>query len=267
MKNLSRKIEPYTELSYTYGSDLPRPGHYSGNHDPNRQQTGAAELVKYISEQLSSGRWYGTQTVSWALMSVGKYLGPKRRFQGTEIQLSIGQSGIGERRFYLADDAVESTCGRREKEVSVQNTSKGVLFARLILRGQPAVGETQAAANDLKIAVQFKQMNGTPIDIKNLAQGTDFYAEVTVTPRQPAHSIQRNGFGADIPFRMGNCQFAFGRHRRRRFSSEADYIDIRDDRVNTFFDLRERETKVYRVHNALSGALLPAGYALRGHVR
>lgn len=248
MKNLSRKIEPYTELSYTYGSDLRDRAIILETMIQTDNKTGAAELVKYISEQLSSGRWYGTQTVSWALMSVGKYVGQNGASKELKFSYQLGSQALVNAGSTSPLMQLKVPVDGAKKEVSVQNTSKGVLFARLILRGQPAVGETQAAANDLRIAVQFKQMNGTPIDIKNLAQGTDFYAEVTVThPGNRPIPYKEMALAQIFPSGWEIVNSRLDGIEGVASPSRADYIDIRDDRVNTFFDLRERETKVYRV--------------------
>ncbi len=248
MKNLSRKIEPYTELSYTYGSDLRDRAIILETMLLAGDKTGAAELVKYISEQLSGGRWYGTQTISWALMAVGKYAGQAGAGKGLQFSYKLGGQQLVNAGANAPMMQVKVPVDGAQKEVAVKNTGKGIMFARLILRGQPVVGDTKAESNDLNIAVSYKNMNGSPIDIKALTQGTDFYAEVKVThpgkrplPYRELALAQVFPSGWEIiNSRLDGIEGAVS-------PSSADYVDIRDDRVNTFFGLRERESRTYRV--------------------
>lgn len=248
MKNLSRKVEPYTELSYTYGSDLRDRAIILETLLLTGSKTEAADLVKYISEQLSGRNWYGTQTVAWALMSVGKFVGQSGASKELQFSYQVAGKAMVNAGANTPMMQVDVPVDGAKKEVVVKNTAKGPLFARLILRGQPVIGDTRTISNDLDIAIAYKKMDGTPIDVKSIPQGTDFYAEVRVThpgkrplPYRELALAQIFPSGWEIiNSRMDGIEGAAS-------PSRADYIDVRDDRVNTFFGLRERESKTYRV--------------------
>ncbi|MEL7121522.1 MAG: hypothetical protein AAFO07_18890, partial [Bacteroidota bacterium] len=121
-------------------------------------------------------------------------------------------------------------------------------FVRLIQRGQPLSGNESSGAKDLRIDVAYKYSNGSNLDPANIAQGTDFYAEVKVT-HPGTRPIRYDEMVLNQIFPSGweiiNTRFeGFG----STGSSRADYVDIRDDRVYTFFDLRENATLTYRVN-------------------
>ncbi len=269
IKNLSRNIEPYTELSYTYGSDLRDRAIILETLLLTGDKTNATELVKYISDKLAGGGWYGTQTIAWALMSVGKYVGQTGAGKDLQFSYQTGGKPMVNAGANTPMMQIKVPVDGAQKEVAVKNTGKGVLFARLILRGQPVVGDTKAATSDLGIAVSFKRMDGTPIDVKAIPQGTDFYAEVKVThPGKRPLPYRELALAQIFPSGWEIINSRLDGIEGTVSPSAADYVDIRDDRVNTFFGLRERETKTYRIQlNAaylgrfyMPGALCEAMY-------
>jgi hypothetical protein len=134
------------------------------------------------------------------------------------------------------------------KTIKVDNKGKGLLFARLILTGQPLAGFETPAENSLGISVTYKDLENRTIDPSVLPQGSDFIAEVsikhpgvrTIPYREMAlNQIFPSGWEI-LNTRMDNVQ---------NFSaaSSADYQDFRDDRVYTFFDIFPTKTRTYRV--------------------
>lgn len=248
IKNQSRNIEPYQELSYTYGSDLRDKAIVLEALLQLGDKTAAAEVVKYISEKLSSRGWYSTQTLAWTLMSVGKYVGQAGVSNSFQFSYQLGGGTMVNAGSSTPMMQIKVPVDGAKKALAVKNTSKIPLFARLILRGQPATGSTEAFANDLQIAVAYKQMNGSPLDVKSIAQGTDFFAEVKVThPGKRPLPYKELALAQIFPSGWEIINSRLHDLEGLPSPSEADYIDTRDDRVNTFFDLRERETKTFRV--------------------
>jgi hypothetical protein len=70
--------------------------------------------------------------------------------------------------------------GAKQGKVNVSNTGEGILFARIIKKGQPLAGRETAAASGLQTTVNYTDREGGRIDPAKLSQGTDFFAEVSV---------------------------------------------------------------------------------------
>lgn len=247
--NLDTDVEKYQELSYTFGSRLRDRAMILETLISLNKRTEAAELVKYISEELSSQRWHNTQALSFSLLAVGKFVGDEgvsKQFAYT-YQLDNQQSVNGGSANPIAQIQIpmENTGSR---QLMVKNTENKTLFARIILNGQPLAGQEDAAASNLKIQVTYKNTNGASIDPSSLMQGTDFIAEVKITNpgtrgiRYDEMALQQifpSGWEI-LNTRMDNVQqFSEG--------SRSDYQDFRDDRVYTFFDIAENKTHTYRV--------------------
>ena len=76
--NLNTDVEDYQDLSYTFGSGLRDRAMILETLLSMDEQTQAATLVKDISEQLSSQRWFNTQALSYSLLAIGKFCRRKR---------------------------------------------------------------------------------------------------------------------------------------------------------------------------------------------
>jgi alpha-2-macroglobulin len=132
----------------------------------------------------------------------------------------------------------------------VSNTGKTPVFARLILRGQPSVGQAneQVVASNLNMNIQYKTLKGEPLDVRNIRQGTDFVAEVTVTN---VGSLGKNykemALSQVFPSGWEILNSRMEKVQGYTNTSIPRYQDIRDDRVNTFFDLPAGKSHTYRV--------------------
>ena len=134
--------------------------------------------------------------------------------------------------------------------VSVVNTGDRVLFARLILQGQPSAGQNTFLPNNpdaLDMSISYKLLNGKPLDPVTLRQGTDFYAEVTIKNPGRMGYYEQMALTQIFPSGWEIINTRVNDNESIIASSPYTYRDIRDDRVFTYFNLRENETVVYKV--------------------
>lgn len=247
--NLDTDVDPYQELSYTFGSRLRDRAMILETLLNLDKKTEAAELVKYISEELSSNRWHNTQALSFSLLAVGKFVGDEgvsQKFAYT-YQLDNGQSVNGGSTNPIVQIPIPmDNTGTRQ--LAVKNTENRTLFARVILNGQPMAGQEDAAASNLKIQVTYKNTSGANIDPASLVQGTDFIAEVKIT-NPGTRGIRYDEMALQQIFPSGWEILNTRMDDVQNFSegSRSDYKDFRDDRVFTFFDIAENKTHTYRV--------------------
>jgi len=253
ISGLSTYVPEYKELSYTYGSDIRDRAIILQTLTQLDKQTEAFAIVKDISEVLSSNKWLSTQTVAYSLVAVSNYYKKHKPNQGIKFAYTFNgktetknsNSGI-----FKVDIDLNSL---NEQTIKFENKANGTLYARLILEGVPELGTVQAVSNNLQVSVNYKLSNGTIVQPDQIAQGTDFVAEVKVK-NPSSYNYKEMALAQIFPsgWEILNARlFNFGNLGQ---SSPYTYQDIRDDRVYTHFDIKKGETKTFNI-------LLNASYA------
>jgi uncharacterized protein YfaS (alpha-2-macroglobulin family) len=224
------------------------------------RRTEAERLVKAIASRLAQESWYSTQTTAYSLIAIAKFCG--KNAKGSKINVAGKVSG--------KDVAINSNSYVSQAPISFQNnkgvvqvTNKGsnVLYVRIINQGQPVSGDSMKVnnnANVLALSVNFLSTAGTPLDPTRISQGTDFVARVTIKNTGQRGTYTQMALSNIFPSgweilntRLYNSEGAFK-------SSPFTYMDIRDDRVYHYFDIRQNETLTYYVQ--LNGAYLGRFY-------
>jgi uncharacterized protein YfaS (alpha-2-macroglobulin family) len=136
----------------------------------------------------------------------------------------------------------------RKGTLQVTNSGKNILFARLILRGVPARGDTAAAFNSLNMKVVYKSVKGDLISPQSLPQGTTFIAEVTLSNPGLRGVYKQMALSQIFPsgweiINARNSELAGS----IAVSSAFDYQDVRDDRVYTYFEIGTNQSKSFRI--------------------
>lgn len=248
VRNTSTEVDDYTEMGYTYGSGLRDRAMILETLTLMGEEEQAMELLMYIAEELSRERWLSTQTTAYALLAIGKLVGEQELGEDFSFSYQLaGQQSVnaGSNSPIMQ---IDLPADRAAKQLTVNNGSSGVLYARVILRGQPLTGEETDGSNDLRIAVAYRDMEGKPLSPERLPQGSDFIAEVKIThPGVRGIPYQEMALSQVFPAGWEIINSRMDGIERFRDMTTPEYRDIRDDRVNTFFDIREGETHTYRV--------------------
>lgn len=203
----------------------------------------ASDIVKDITTKLASDSWLNTQETAQALVGMAKFVGEGgvSRDLAFEYRLADGawQKMSSKKPIWQLD-----LDGEQAKQVEFKNTSGAVLFARVISDGIPAAMNETESAKGLELTIEYLDMAGTKLDPAMISQGTDFKAKVSV----------KNTGGMDYNELAIHQVFPSGWeiHNTRLTGAtaggdKADYLDIRDDRVYTFFDLKKGKTKTFNV--------------------
>ena len=98
-------------------------------------------------------------------------------------------------------------------------------------------------AEGLKLTVDYFDEAGKKVNPNKLSQGTDFKAKVTIqnTGLMPYSELALNQIFPS-GWEIHNERLLGGAN-----NPKADYIDVRDDRVYTFFGLKKGEKKTFSV--------------------
>jgi alpha-2-macroglobulin len=256
VRNSSFTIEEYKELAHTYGTPLRDKAMILETLTLLDERVKGMELMKEISSRLSdNGLWMSTQTTAYCLIAVSRFAGKADRTSRMSFayQLNNGKAVNATTELPIAQVPLEINFTGNGKTM-VENKTTGILFARLILEGIPAKGDTSSAENSLMVDVIYKDMDGKLLDPINLPQGTDFMAEVTVVNPGLRGNYQEMALTQIFPSGWEIHNTRFDETQAFYQKDKPDYLDIRDDRVYTYFGLRANQRKTFRV-------LLNASYA------
>lgn len=244
----SVNVPEYRELSGNFGSELRDQAMILETLALLGRGEEAALLARELSTELSSQRWLSTQTTAYSLIAISKFLD---EFNATSEMIASftlnGERDGAIRTSAFINQIPLNMDEYSENELVLENKSEGTLFARLILEGTPLIGDNVSASNSLVQKVRFIDLNGSEIDPKEIEQGTDFVAEVSL--RNPGLRGNYEEMALTQVFPSG-WEIRNTRMDGESFSeptSRFDYQDIRDDRVFTYFDLGSNATKVYRI--------------------
>jgi len=272
--NIPATVNLYTEMDYTYGSDTRDRAMILETLALLGDKAKATPLAKDLSALLSKDNWLSTQTTAYALLAVSKYLkavgGATNEINGS---YSINKKSPENLHTRIPVKQFEIKDADKAGTAVVTNNGKGVLFARIILEGIPTTDDRSDAESNLRMQVNYTTMNGTSIDPSRLEQGTDFVAQVTfynpgtrgdyknlaLTQIFPSGWQIHNARMDEQPEAKKNDsasdeeeEYDGGdEEKKRRVQNMRNaiptYQDIRDDRVYTYFNLEEGETKVFKI--------------------
>ncbi|QLE01314.1 hypothetical protein HX109_06935 [Galbibacter sp. BG1] len=228
---------------YTYGSTERNKAMALETLIVLKDKKAAQELAQLIAKDLASNTWMSTQTTAYGLLSMAKfakYVGGK----GIQLSYSFNQENTSiETDKTLANRNLSIKKG--SNVISITNKKDNTVFVRVLNTGKLPVGEEKTESRNLNSVVAFKGVDGKPIDITNLTQGTNFIAEVTITNTK-AEAIKNVALTEIFPsgWELINTRFTdIGAFEENK----AKYTDLRDDRANFYFDLKENESKTFRI--------------------
>jgi len=145
------------------------------------KRTDAFEMIRKIAEKMgNANHWMSTQTTAYCLIGIAEFaktfpvdesLNVNVKVEGNEFRVDGDQ--------YL--NQVTLIEPDKQSNITVANNGESPLFIRLIRTGVPLEGNEEASETNIKMAINYKDMNGNRVDVAELKQGTDFYAEISVT--------------------------------------------------------------------------------------
>jgi uncharacterized protein YfaS (alpha-2-macroglobulin family) len=120
--------------------------------------------------------------------------------------------------------------------VDVINNSSGPLFVSFVQTGIPLENNAPKLEDDLQLNIAYSDLQGNSIDVKQLKQGTDFKAHVTITHLGIRGDYQEIALSQLFPSGWQIVNSRVGESESVALAG-IDYQDIRDDRVYTYFNL------------------------------
>ncbi|MBL7833013.1 MAG: hypothetical protein JNK18_03630 [Cyclobacteriaceae bacterium] len=245
--SLSPVVKPYRELGYTYGSDVRDRALILETLSLIGDRNRGLQVFKEVASSLSNPySWMSTQEVAVCLKAVADFAGTEKGDLRFEYTLNNGKTVSVGSTAAISQIAIPVD-GANKVNVQIKSESKGALYTRLIMQGSPARGGEEEAESNLTVDIAYTDENGSPIDPSKLQQGTEFIAVVTVTHPGVRSRYENLALSQIFPSGWEINNLRLDGDQGTLANSAFTYQDIRDDRVYTFFDLYNRESKTFRV--------------------
>ena len=249
ISGLSTTFALRTYWGISYGSDVRDEAMVLETLTLMNRKAEALQLVKNIANKLTQDNWYSTQTTAYSLIAIAKYSGINK--DNKKINVSV-KAGIQSANLKSSSVVTQTNVVWQNGKAGIQlkNNGDNVLYVRVINEGKPLINQSVPIVNKpnvLQVNVSYQNTKGSPIDIAKIKQGTDFVAKVTVKNTGARGAYSQMALSQIFPSgweilntRLYNSEGAFK-------SSSCDYMDIRDDRVYQYFNIKQAETLTFYV--------------------
>jgi len=220
----------------------------------------AREISEQIAKDLSSDNWMSTQTTAYSLLAMAKMVEANG---GKELNFSYTFNG--------KDESIDTKSAIAQRDLNIKegsNTLKiknniaNLVYVRVLNSGKLPLGEELAEQRGFSLSVIYKDMKGNALKTGNLKQGDDFVATISVsnlTNEQVSDIALTQIFPSG--WEIVNTRFTdFG----DTTVSQARYTDIRDDRVNFYFDLPRKGKQGTKTFTVMLNASYLGTYYLPG---
>jgi uncharacterized protein YfaS (alpha-2-macroglobulin family) len=232
--------------SYTYGSIERDMAMVLETYVLLKEKEKAAKLSIQLANIMNNNKWMSTQTTAYCLLAMCTYAKDFKLNTGeTKIRCKINNDKAINYGFTLPifrqDLSLE---GQPKGTIEFENNSSGQIFVNLILKGQPLKDiNTESVSSGLIMDVKYYNLDNREIDLSSIKQGTDFKTIVKIYNS----GVALNNLALTQIFPSG------WEIRNTRFEETGaafeidipDYRDIRDDRVYSYFDLKQGQSKQF----------------------
>lgn len=252
--NAETTVIPYSSMNQIYGSSDRDEAMILETLLLMNRERDALQQAKVVSKNLSQENWFSTQSTAFALMAMGRLA---EKLSGS---LDFTWTWNGKQQ-----PAVKSAKAVFEKEIStspksgtvaVKNQGKGALSIDLITRTQLLNDTLLAISDNLRMDIRYASMDGKPMSVNDIRQGTDFTAIASISNTSGTTDYTNLALTHIIPsgWEVYNERMTVPEAEPQEttdssgnVSGKYTYQDIRDDRVLTYFNLRRGETKIFTI--------------------
>ncbi|WP_111670135.1 alpha-2-macroglobulin family protein [Algoriphagus litoralis] len=201
------------------------------------------ELANSLAKELSSSRWLSTQETAYALIAMAKMV---EKNGGKALEVSFVQNG--KTTTIKTQQAIaqrELSTGSGEQKISIKNLQDNLVYVRLIQSGKLPVGQELAERRNLSVVTAFLDGEGNKLNPTSIRQGSDITAMIKVE-NTSNDKVDNIALSQLFPSGWEIINTSFTEMGTAGMGA-SDYTDIRDDRVNFYFDLQGKQSKVFTV--------------------
>ena len=234
-----------TEYHHTFGSSTRNEAMILETLELLNDQIRGKRVLDGIANALSDSRWMSTQTTAYSLMAIAKFVKSNNGDKMLRYDLIVNGKAIS----FDTQKSIQLTeIPMKAGKLEVKNRSGRNLYVSVSLTGVPLEGNQLDKSSRLSMQVSYLNLEGIPIDITKLDQGTDFIAEVRIShPGGVERSYEEMALKQMFPSGWEIRNLRMDETTSKLMRDIPEYQDIRDDRVFTYFDLQKSKVKKFRV--------------------
>jgi uncharacterized protein YfaS (alpha-2-macroglobulin family) len=245
--NAKTEVDPYSLNNSTYGSYSRDEAMILETLVLMGKDKEAFLLAQKVSRNLSSEYSFTTQSTAYALIAMGRMA---EKVSGTlNFNWTLNEQDQpvikSAKAVFQKDLPLKPASG----SVIIKNTGEKTLYVNLVSKTKPLRDSLPSVESNIRLEVSYTQLNGAPVDVTRLKQGTDFVAVIKVSNVSGIHDYTDLALTQIIPS-------GWEIHNERMINPEDNdtnngylytYQDIRDDRLLTYFDLDKGRFKVFKI--------------------
>ena len=242
-------------LSYTETEDYNYPGITFGSSIRDmamiletlvlmEKEEQAFELATVLAERLSTD-YLSTQTAAFGLYAMAQFAASA----GTNNDNHFAFEIAGKREKVNSKMPVYSidVMDQKSKSITLENLAGNNLYITKTISGKPLQDNLQNESKNLEMTVKYLSIDGKPLTISQLKQGTDFEAVVTVKNPGLMGDYQTLALAQVFPSGWEILNVRYTEAGETSDNDSYDYQDIRDDRVYTFLGLRANASATFKI--------------------
>jgi uncharacterized protein YfaS (alpha-2-macroglobulin family) len=258
-------LSDYRENSGTYGSSLRDQALAALVLAKMNMFGDALNIYQALAKEWNSRGWWSTQESAFALLAFSAL---RDKFSAGDVEATWSVGAKTQKVLIKASKPIKiDLTSYGSAEVSI-NALNGTVFAEVQTKGLPLTDNLKTENKGVAMQRAIYNSSGDRITASQIKQGEAFWIVFGVSSLAFARidnlalsSILPSGF--EISNERLNEYNRPGWLNNMRLST-ADYVDIRDDRINWFFSLSPNETKAFavQIHPSYAGEFRWPGLAL-----
>ena len=198
-------------------------------------------FIQAIANELNK-KSHNTHGISWALMAVSHHvLGIKT--EKLIAEYSQDKSSFNElksKKAYFSKDL--GHINNNKLNLQLKNTSGNKLYANIISKGIPFAGDEIDGSSGLDLNIEYRHAgNKEIVDItSSISQGQDIQIQISVR-NTTGQLIENIALSHLIPtgWEIHNANYGV--------NDQYDYKDVHDDRIYTYFSLKDKQIKSFTI--------------------
>ena len=206
-------------------------------------------LMEYLSSHYHSGWWYSTQDDAFTLLAFGK---AARMASAAKVE---GTVTVGEKKYPYRGGNQKIDIEPFGKNVTVAMRGEGRIYYSLVTEGIRSDGAVKIEDKNLQVRRELLDRNGNAVNPGGIRQNDLIVVRLTLTSsvsdldNVAITDLLPAGFEIENPRITEATNYAFIKN-----PSTADYMDIRDDRINLYTAFRggNRQVRFYYAVRAVT---------------
>ena len=230
----------YSIPGITFGSKLRDQGILLQALTLTGQAEPAKALANEIAGELASDRWFSTQSLGFSMTALSRYILGEKGDRSVKFDFTPpggSAQSVSTKQLMVS---LPISGPKEGDKLQLRNTSSRTLYGTVTVTGIPLPEKEREKGGKLEVEVKYIDADNDSVDPQELKQGADVKAEVTVSNRS-GRDLENLALRHVLP---SGWEIA---HGQAEPSGENVFVyrDIRDDRVNTHFALKDGQSRTF----------------------